>query len=222
MQFNLKALIQAEDRPAYCRPGYESNQHLLATHDVTQLLSIEQLAKKVDALPRIQRNPSLNPANNLADLEHTCIAELLTVYSQKGPESMQGWLTECWWLTALPQLLNPFREGTAELKLYLMPDDNGDWVFVEKDKLGKPQLAEQFYGIVKTEITHKEKSRLWLDRDYVQLINEIAYLQSISTRRAALKYGEIILSIYGDNPLSGGGFIYSASHGMMRKTQDDL
>ena len=216
MQFNLKALTQAEDRPAYCRPGYESTKHLLATHDVAQLLPVEQLAKKVDALPRIQRNGVLNPANNLADLEHTCIAELLTAYAHKGPESMQGWLTECWWLTALPQLINPFREGSAELKLYLMPNDNEDWVFVEKDKLGKPQAAEAFYGIVKTDITPKEQQRLWLDRHYAELINELVQLQDMSARRAALKYGEISLPIYGDHAKSC-GFVYSSQLGMCKK-----
>ena len=35
---------------------------------------------------------------------------------------MQGWLSGCWWLTALPQRLNRFRESAPQLKLFLMPD----------------------------------------------------------------------------------------------------
>ncbi len=47
---------------------------------------------------------------NLVDLEHHVISELLTAYEKKGAANLEGWLSSCWFLTGIPQVLTPFRK----------------------------------------------------------------------------------------------------------------
>ncbi|MGR3219149.1 MAG: type I-F CRISPR-associated helicase Cas3f, partial [Candidatus Anammoxibacter sp.] len=139
MQYNLKALKNSEGKAAYTRPGYErvEKAYRFTTHDMSQLVDENVINCGINAIPRIQRNKKLKQNDNFADLEHFSIEKLLTTYNDKGPEAMQGWLTQCWWLTALPQTFNPFREGSMQLKLFLVPV-NGRFSFMEKDKSGRP------------------------------------------------------------------------------------
>jgi CRISPR-associated endonuclease/helicase Cas3 len=191
LQYNLRALKQSNDALVFRWPGYETDgKYKLATHDMFHLVDEKRLRDRVDALPRILRNKELKEKEKLADLEHFVTAELLTKYTKHGPETMQGWLTQCWWLTALPQTLNPFRESAPQVKLYLVLDD-GEYVFIEKDEKGYVCNREAIYGIEHQEIVQSSIDRLWLQRDYQMLIENCARQQNISPRQAELKYGEI-------------------------------
>ncbi len=188
MQYNLKALLSDNDTPVYTRPGYEDRKHLFESHDVNDLLS-DSIQNAINAIPRIEHNPELN--NPFADLEHRCIAELLTAYEHKKAGALQGWLTECWWLTALPQDLTPFRSGQKQRLLYLMPDKEC-WIFKEKDEKGKiTGDIESLYKIQTIELTALHQSRLWLPRDYGVLLESVAEKQGIAIALAASRYGEI-------------------------------
>jgi len=209
MQYNLRALKNTDGRPSYCWPGYETAENLLRSHDICCLVDTKALAERVDALPRIQRNKILEPRTYLADLEHFSIAQLLTDYEQKGPEAMQGWLTQCWWLCGLPQRLNPFRARREQQKLFLAPY-NESFVFMEKDRQGNAEPAESVYNIKRYEISEAAQNKIWHQRDYAQLIEEYADRHDISIRRAALRYGEISLPVYGDN------FLYSDQLGLSK------
>jgi len=188
MQYNLKALSNDEKTPVYTQPGYEDGKHLLPSHNVNDLLS-DNIQNGINAIPRIEHNPELN--NPFADLEHRCIAELLTAYEHKKAGALQGWLTECWWLTALPQDLTPFRAGQKQRLLYLMPDKEC-WVFKEKDEKGKiTGDIESLYKIQTIELTVLHRSRLWLARDYGALLEMVAEKHGIPIALAASRYGEI-------------------------------
>ena len=116
-----------------------------------------------------------------------------------GPETMQGWLTQCWWLTALPQKFNQFRESTAQIKLFLVPGDDVP-VFMQKDENGCPHNREGRYGIEKKDMLdeHESVNKWWLSRDYQQLIKECAEKHGITEQKAALMYGELSFPMYGD------------------------
>jgi CRISPR-associated endonuclease/helicase Cas3 len=138
---------------------------------------------------------------------------LLSDYQQQGPESLQGWLTGCWWLTAVPQRLVRFRAGAPQLPVYLALY-NDEWKFVEKEKYGKLNLIEELCGIERdAELSSLENSRLWLHRDYETLLEE---LDTPSIERAALMYGEIGLPTYGKecHQLS---FRYASQLGLVAK-----
>lgn len=204
MQYNLRALKNTDDKPAYCWPGYETNSNcLFVTHDIARLIDEKLIATGINAVPRIQRNKDLKPKENFADLEHYSISKLLTPYKTeemdklRGPETMQGWLTQCWWLTALPQKFNQFRESATQIKLFLVPE-NGKLIFKQKDENGYPHNAEKIYGISQHEDVEGAENKWWLPRDYQQLIEACAEKQGITEIQAALKYGELSFSMYDD------------------------
>lgn len=192
MQYNLKAIQKGIDQPAYCRPGYEDgNEFKLITHDLRCLMDEKTIAKSIDAAPRIQRNNSLKADERLADLEHHAISHLLTSYDRVGPESMQGWLSQNWWLTAMPQVLNQFRKSAPTIKLYLVFEDGGV-VFKERDYKGVLMPVEHLYNIKHQEkVDETIKNRLWLEMDYCALLERCENQQKISMEAASLRYGEI-------------------------------
>lgn len=225
MQYNLRALKNTDDEPAYCMPGYEQRamDSLLITHDVGQLIDKKTMADGINALPRIQRNEILKSKESFADLEHYTVSKLLTPYKTEedqtliGPEKMQGWLTQCWWLTAYPQKENQFRASTPEVKLYLVRED-GMFVFMEKDEKGGLSKRENIYDISnninKPEMVDGTISKWWLKSDYQQLIEVIAEEQGITERKVALKYGELTFPIYHEDQK----YRYSSQLGLCKLT----
>jgi CRISPR-associated endonuclease/helicase Cas3 len=125
---------------------------------------------------------------------------------------MQGWVTGCWWLTAIPQLFIKFRAGYPQLTVYLVPEDD-DWKFAEKGTYGETVVIEKTYGITRAEdLTEQENVRLWLNRDYVALLEKID-LSDLG--KAALIYGEIGLPTYG-NDTNNLCFMYSDQLGLVK------
>ena len=208
LQYNLKGLNRKE--VVFNRPGYESKEHHLITHDLKQLLDVEAITTCLDATARITKPESLRPKQSLIDLEHYCIQQLLTNYGQQGPESLSGWITSCWWLTGEPQQYIQFRKSTPELTLFLIPE-NESFKFKEKDNWGEWVGKESAYGISHDEdLTALEKQRLWLWRDYRDLLENSpkSDLQS-----AAEAYGEANFPTYGKNP-NDWKFSYSSQFGL--------
>jgi CRISPR-associated endonuclease/helicase Cas3 len=166
MQYNLKAL-RKDGRPAYCHPGYETLKNLkLASHDLCQLVDETVLNTGINAIPRIQQPETLRPKHQLADLEHQAMNNSLTQYAEKGPQCLQAWLTECWWLTALPQQLNRFRESSPDITLYLVWQDDKA-VFCEKTERGEfIRFGDRQNIKIAPPLTDEVKSKLWLERDY--------------------------------------------------------
>lgn len=208
LQYNLKALLQGGDKPAFCRPGFESPRQPLATHDLNLLIPAEHL-QSITAAPRIRCTAELKPANNLADLEHYCIQTLLTSYGKHGPESLQGWLSECWWLTALPQHLTPFRRQDCQQTLFDVPDEKADWLFVEKLPQGGVNTVESTYKIERVGLTDLERERWWLYRDYAELLEQQAVDKEWSLTDTALHYGEINVRIDDNDLQTGERFVFA-------------
>ncbi|MBT4838573.1 MAG: type I-F CRISPR-associated helicase Cas3 [Methylococcales bacterium] len=192
MQYNLKA-IQEKQYP-YSRPGYEANNYELKTHNLDSLIDESAILEAVTAIPRIQKSEKLQPNDKLADLEHEVTSKLLTSYTSKGAESLQGYLTQHWWLTALPQILNPFRKSEPTTKLFLMLDE-GETIFIEKDKKGFPVKREGILSIERKAINTEIRSKLWLERDYQSIIEKMADDESSSEKITSLRYGEISITM---------------------------
>ncbi len=218
MQQNLRAL--RNKKVAFCYPGYESlndnNKRQLLTHDLAQLIDIENLAERIDAQARISRPSTLQSTKRLADLEHYCIEQWLNNPNQEGPESLTGWLHSHWWLTGQPQIYTRFRNSNPQAVRYLIPDDRfaDEWRFVEKDQKGSFVRNESDITNYEHELTEKELKRLWLYRDYTQLLLELD--EGDVLEKLALIYGEFSLPIYGENA-SDLHFTYSNQLGLSRR-----
>ena len=193
LQYNWKT-INAGDRPGgkyFCRPGYEEKQ-MLETHDLCELIDTESIAQRITAIPRIQKPKQLKYRNSLADLEHKVTQIQLTNYKRVGPETLQGYLSEHWYLTALPQALNPFRKGEATTKLFLMYDpEEKRCIFVQKDEQGYPINRENILQIHQQCLSNIHEKRLWLKRDYGIFLEQYAEQQDCSKKLISLRYGEL-------------------------------
>ncbi len=210
LQTNYKGFINK--KIAFIRPGYESSALSLKTHDLKQLIDTQAIAKRLDASPRIHRLKELQPNKKLADLEHEAIHQLLTHYQERTARDLQGWLTDNWWLTGIPQTLVRFRQSNEQQLLYLVPMDKG-MKFCEKDK-GLPLPVERQLGIQHQEdLTEIQINRLWLKRDYQELLEQMG----IDIMQAALIYGELNLPIYSNNNTAE--YVYLSQLGLMRKSR---
>lgn len=215
MQYNLKAL-RKDAGPAYCRPGYEVNSLKLATHDLCLLLDETALNTTINAIPRIQQPEILRAKQQLADLEHQVMNNSLTQYQTKGPQGLQAWLTECWWLTAVPQQLNRFRESSPDKTLYLVWQD-GKAVFCEKTERGEFVSVGDRQNIKTVlSLSIEGKTRLWMQRDYEIALSQLfdsdseeESQQEQSMKKISKRFGEITIPENKDQ-----GFFYSDQFGL--------
>jgi CRISPR-associated endonuclease/helicase Cas3 len=206
MQYNLKALKVNCNEVAFNHPGYERNiddcHFKLSTHDLIKLIPKKTLERGINALPRIKRQSQadLNPRENLADLEHYVTLKLLAAYDEHGPDQLQGWLTECWWLTALPQMLNPFRDSKFEEKVFIVPTNtiNESYEFVQINEKGIPEDVTKILRINFEKMNETMLSKMWLPFDYAMLLKQKADLLSQTPYNIALRYGELLLPL-GEN-----------------------
>lgn len=118
---NLKALEGR--RPAYCRPGYESHNFPLDSHDLRQLLRSEEVGR-LDAAPRIRQPDPLRPRQYLADLEHAVLADLMLGTEKKRRDVTLWWRTRAH-LSGVLQRQQPFRAGQPTEPFCLLPDEDG-------------------------------------------------------------------------------------------------
>lgn len=196
MQYNSKALRNI--KPAYCYPGYESELFTLKSHDLKLLVDVESIQYAINAIPRIQHEPTLKPDLRLADLEHAALKHALTNYTEASPNRLQGWLSGCWWMTALPQMMNRFRESEPTVRLYLVWK-NAEILFCERNDEGEMVVKEDRYGIQKSPVI--DTNRLWLHRDYETALEQTLLQKSDmfihatdkdeAMHRLSKRYGEL-------------------------------
>jgi len=201
LQYNWKGIenYQKESKAVFVRPGFETNFRL-QTHNLAELIDEKLVAEKLDAIPRIQKPiymsasyvKSLKNAAGLSDLEHADTWRLLAYYQAKGPASLQGYLKESWFLTALPQQLTAFRQSEPSLRVFLVYDDyRVEYSFCEKDEKGHPVPREKPLGITRSDLSEVAKSRLWLERSFENAVETIADEQNINPRLISQRYGEV-------------------------------
>ncbi len=212
LQYNWKTLKSGDKAYArhFYRPGYEFKGEIefngktrsasCQTHDLRKLVNETIIEKRLDATPRISTDPP--DGFGLARLEHAVTAHWLTRYNAKGPESLQGYLTQHWYLTALPQALNRFRSSEENIQLYRYPDNENTPFFLQKDKKGRvitddvyrePLNMAEEYNIQSFALTNAQQERLWLNRNYLQLLQTKTEIMDSSLPGATLRYGELLI-----------------------------
>ncbi|WP_199609218.1 type I-F CRISPR-associated helicase Cas3f [Flocculibacter collagenilyticus] len=196
MQYNLKGYLEKSEH-VFNRPGYESKRTPLDTHDLLNLVDEKELSHAVTAIPRIKKSNDPKPKLKLADLEHLATSIWLTNYTNKTPKGLQGFLTDYWWLTALPQKLTPFRQSEPSTKLYLKVDKEQK-VFHERADESGYLPVENIYGISHVTLPKHITDRLWLYRDYLVLVkNEVS--EEYSEQQVSVRYGEINITMRDKN-----------------------
>jgi CRISPR-associated endonuclease/helicase Cas3 len=162
----------------------------------------------INAISRIQQPETLRPKQQLADLEHQAMNNGLTQYQTKGPQGLQAWLSECWWLTAVPQQLNRFRESNPDITLYLVWQDDKT-VFCEKTERGEFVPREQINNIQRAKpITEEWRSKLWMERNYEAALRQLLDNDNEETQEEKMmklksrRFGEITIPARDNQSLS--------------------
>lgn len=195
MQYNWRAFKAGDEvKQRYFNwPGYEE-KITFESHNLKHLINIDSISQRLDAIPRIKRGKKLNYTRSLVDLEHAVTQSELTNYQRLGPDTLQGYIEESWFLTALPQQLNPFRKSEKSTNLFYVSDpDKKKFYFAEKNELGYPINRESILGITHVKTGEFEQKNLWLKRDYHSILQKIAEKKEITARTASLRFGELNL-----------------------------
>jgi CRISPR-associated endonuclease/helicase Cas3 len=108
---NVRHLENGLREPAFCRPGFENAQFRLDRHRLADLLTPDQL-DAIDSSPRIRERTPLRPRENLVDLEHARLRDLMLGEPTDGVQ--QEYPIHLWWntrvaLTGELQRKRPFR-----------------------------------------------------------------------------------------------------------------
>ncbi len=215
MQYNWKAFKAGDEQGEkyFYQPGYE-DKVVLDTHDLNQLIDTKIIKERLDAVPRITKNIDLNHLHSLIDLEHFVVQSELARYHCHGPETLQGYLAGTWYLTALPQFLNPFRKSEASTNLFFTYEPDKDCCyFAEKDETGHLINREGILRIQHDELSENEQENLWLKRDYSSLLGQYSEQQELSKSKISLRYGELNLIIRKDGDTK---YKYNDQYGLVR------
>jgi CRISPR-associated endonuclease/helicase Cas3 len=120
---------QRPGQPAFCKPGFETDNTMLSSHDLHTLLRPHE-RDVVDARPRLLAPvpPDFQPKNRLVDLEHARMQATM----QPSATRLNA---ASWWhlpvadalLTAVLPQQQPFRHDTTPTEdVVLVPNDDGD------------------------------------------------------------------------------------------------
>lgn len=218
------------DKPVFQYPGYEkSNAYLLNTHNMCELVDEEaQLSNGITAIPRIKKNNSLKPNDKLVDLEHYSIRNTLDIplvlnetkndesninprmraiqktrtYNLSDPKQLNGFIDDYWWMTAQPQVHNHFRASKPSMKLFYV-EVNDELAFYDFDFKRGLSKRESILGIKHIYLNNIEKERLWLNRDYSELLSNLVRKQqeiniNFNIHLASKRFGEITFTDWGN------------------------
>ncbi|MGL5220951.1 MAG: type I-F CRISPR-associated helicase Cas3f [Plesiomonas shigelloides] len=215
LQYNIKGFRGGEER-VFNYPGYETDKATqLVTHDLCDLVDEKSLLQSVNAIVRIQKRATLEPHNNLADLEHYATAKTLGTDQIGKPqqtnisrqdrhnsrnrrnsspqsfwsEHLHGHIHGYWWLTALPQYFKRFRKSEPTVQIYLVKKERGI-EFCLREEQGGLHPIERTLNIEHVPLAPAQQQKLWLQRDYSQLVR--LYSPIAEKEFATLvRYGEI-------------------------------
>lgn len=221
LQYNLKG-YKGEAKDVFSRPGYEQGKWQLApSKSLNDVLDIQTITKSVDAVPRIQKDAA-PPSKKLAALEHFVIRQTLGCHYLTGeakdnhgrsPKMLWGYTDDYWWLTALPQQFNRFREGATGLNLYRVLDEKQGPIFKVYDRRSRCWVSvEDELGIQNLPFLDQLQQRLWLVRDYETLVREQSKIRDEDAEQTSERLGELNLSFYED----GNRYWYNDQLGLVK------
>ena len=209
MNYNLKGLKEEKKLPLKSR---FKSKIALEYKELNKIIDEKSIYKGINAIPRIQPSETINYdeklIKKLADFEHIELKKELLNNSKNGANSLNGYIEECWFLTALPQYYYRFRESEPKLQLFVEIDGEKQPEFCEKDKKGR-YISQGGYLEISwdNQLSITEESRLWLKRDYKAILTKMVDKQASESgnklnswdrlqaiKKLSHRYGELIVN----------------------------
>lgn len=193
---NIRHLRLGSGQPAFCRPGFESQEFPLAAHTLGELLTPEQLAV-INAAARIKERPSLQATHNLVDLEHCHLRARLLGSGQELRVKPAHW----WWswpasLSGEMQRTMPFRDDNrGRQRYYLLPDEDGkpDLYHLDPGSGVSTPVANLLHRLALDEQASGPRFNFWGEPDYQQALEALASRLDLDNTTCARRYGYIDL-----------------------------
>lgn len=184
---NIKAL-KKRSGPVFEKPGFETKQFLLNSHDLKDLLEAEQY-QGISSAPRILERQALDPRNNLADLEHDHLRAVMLGEDQKRKSPVDLWWTSRAHLSGELQRVFPFRNDPVGSETHaLIPDeDKLEIQFKRFEQDGTLTGVDNEFE--HTEIDASSGIDFWFETDYLNLLTGLAEKLEIEIGECARKFG---------------------------------
>ncbi|MGI5309147.1 type I-F CRISPR-associated helicase Cas3f [Rheinheimera sp. WS51] len=199
MQYNIRSmkLNHKIDQPVFIRPGFESKQHLLQSHDMQQLLPSE-LLEKINANPRALKPLKLEPEKRLVDLEQHVMQTIMNNdslnyvnaywYNENTSQRSHTFL----------QTISPFRAGQMQDAWLILPNDDGGFDFYNSEQVKKQTLFTAKTNNENFIVTELENTSTnispWLSNDLSEALIELQNLQpEKSLTSLAIKFATVNL-----------------------------
>lgn len=190
---NYKALVG--ESPAYTRPGYESKNRHLVSHDLNEILEPIQY-QKVNAKPCIKSTTLHKPPyRNLITMEHVAFGQkLLGLYDESDNASL-WWATHNTWCAEL-QRRQHFRNSSPDQAycLYMNEDSPPHWLRKNEDIY--PIAYTEVSDITCIDLNIASGNYTWFDMSTAIRYEDLAEKFGMSLKAVSYCFGEIRISIY--------------------------
>ncbi|MEQ9862640.1 type I-F CRISPR-associated helicase Cas3f [Pectobacterium cacticida] len=194
LSHNIRAL--RGETVAYCKPGFESKDERLDTHDLRELLP-EAAYSHPSAEPRIVQPTPLSKPFSLVALEHAVLGKtLLGLKNQrlddlKCPPAAFWWRAHPHWNGEL-QRRTPFRRSQSDEAYYLwIADEDEAPVFMVEDD--GPRGWKQSDIVRPVTLNMAEGVCAWVNPDYHALYQRLADEKQWELHWVSARFGEIRL-----------------------------
>lgn len=190
LETNVKSIKQGNRGVSFNRPGFESKDFPLDTHNINDLLTLEQW-KVINSAPRIRARTKLLPNRNLADIEHVRLQSQMIDGLPGQALSAQLFWTSSAHLCGVLQRKQMFRAGQIQRQYTLALDYNEKLCFLRReedahwtDQSSTLQMMEPLLG-----------SRIipWGEPDYLGALLDLAESLGMEPEVAARRYGAVLL-----------------------------
>ncbi|OBX03209.1 helicase [Gallibacterium genomosp. 3] len=186
----------------FTRPGFESKENGLVSHQTAQIITQDQLAV-IDAIPRITYQaeeiaPKKNKYDTLAILEHNVMFKMF--HSQAFNYVNGYWRTENAKLTAHYSLTTPFRASQPMEEFVCLPDELSEWhyafAYYEKASQDPYSCAKEYhrFDYRPLELTNSQ-IKPWLNFSLAIVLDELAEeLKNKELEQVAVSYATVSLT----------------------------
>ncbi|WFF41604.1 type I-F CRISPR-associated helicase Cas3 [Salinicola endophyticus] len=200
----------ARRHPAFCRPGFETEQIWpLTKHRLDTLLRDEEIAA-IDSRPRLLPAKTLEPTSKLVDLEHARLKMLMVEGAEspsqrrtrrRKPVHLGAYLfyrPPAMSLSAVAIQQQPFREDNEpDAEFVLLPDeteeDYGFWRVEQEGKEIKRTPVESELNRLSDETLQNPRVSPWNEPDYLAALSEQAEAMDMTLEYCAMRFGRIRL-----------------------------
>lgn len=195
---NVRHLEYGSSKPAFCRPGFESEGFPLKTHLLSELLTPDQLSV-IDSSARIRERTNFQPRQNLADLEHARLRALMLGEKAEGKTKVKP--VHWWWSTRAAlsgelQRKQPFRYDPQGSQRYcLKPDENDEIHFCRFEDDGHETPASN----LRRDVALQKGPRIGFfgEPEYGGALEELAGKLDMESADCARRFGVVDLPAKG-------------------------